>query len=356
MVDVPDGLKVTAAWAWRLLVVAAALAGLSWLLAEFSGVTVPLAIALLLVALLDPLVRRLRALGTPPVLASLMALLALVLVIVGIFVLIGTQVASQSSSLADQTLKGVEQLMGWLSSGPLHLDPAQIDGWIDQLTTWVSNSRADIASYLGRVGGQLGHFLAGTAIALVAAFFFGYDGQRMWQSFTGWLPEEARAKTYEAGRRGWESLVSYMRATVLVSLVDALGVLLAALVLGLPLPWALFALTWIASFVPILGAVTAGFVAVVLALVTHGWVSALLMLGAVVLVMELESHFLQPILLSRAVKIHPLAVLLGIAVGSAMSGIVGALMAIPVVAFMSAVMSSLRSHAPQPVVIDESSS
>lgn len=349
MEDVPQGVKTAAGWAWRLLVLAAAVAGIGWLLAEFSAVSVPLAIALLLTALLDPAVRWLGTRGLRPAVASLLALAGLVILIAGIFVAIGAQVAGEAPSLADQTVAGVSTLLNWLANGPLHIDSAQIQGWIDQLSAWVATSRSEIATYLAQAGAQVGHFLAGTAIALLATFFFGYDGTRIWEGAVRLLPAGYRQPTLRAGERGWASLVAFMRATVVVALVDALGVLAAALILGVPLPWALFALTWIASFVPIVGAFTAGFVAVVLALVTHGWVTALIMLGAVVLVMELESHFLQPLLLSRAAKIHPLAVLIGIVIGSSIGGIVGALMAIPTLAFGTAFVASVRGVPVAPV-------
>lgn len=137
------------------------------------------------------------------------------------------------------------------------------------------------------------------------------------------------------------SLVAYMRAQVLVALVDALGILAGALVLGLPMPLALFALTFVTAFVPVVGAVLAGTVACALALVTHGPVTALIMLGITVLVMEAEGHFLQPILLGRAVALHPLVVLVGLVVGSTLAGILGALLAIPVLAFFVAFVRGL---------------
>ena len=157
------------------------------------------------------------------------------------------------------------------------------------------------------------------------------------------MPRPYRAKVDLAALRGWTSLVAYMRSAVIVAAVDAAGVALAALLLRVPLVAALFALTFFLSFIPIVGATVAGAVAVVLALVTHGWVSALIMLGAVVLVMQLESTFLQPLVMGKAVNLHPLAVLLGITAGAIISGILGALLAIPVLAFGVAFVRALRT-------------
>ena len=205
----------------------------------------------------------------------------------------------------------------------------------------MNDSRAELAGLAASAGIKVGHFLAGLAIALIASFFFLASGRQIWTSSASLVPEHYQAATLRAADRGWGSLVAYMRAQVLVALVDAIGILIGALVLQLPMAWALFALTFVTAFVPVVGAVLAGTVACALALVTHGPVSALIMLGITVLVMQLEGHFLQPILLGRAVSLHPLAVLLGLAVGATLAGIVGALLVIPVLAFTVAFIRGL---------------
>jgi predicted PurR-regulated permease PerM len=333
---------VTAAdWGWRVLVVVA-LAGLAWwLLQYFSGVAVPLAVAVLLTALLSPLNARLRKWSWPPALAAAGSLLAMAIVIVGVFIGIGAQVAREWPQLFEEAGQAFGTLVNWLASGPLHIDQAQMEGYLTQFTNWVNESRAELAAVAGRAGVGVGHFLAGLAIALIASFFFLASGRRIWGGITKLLPRHYQANTERAAERGWGSLVAYMRAQVLVALVDAIGILIGALALQLPMAWALFALTFVTAFVPVVGAVLAGTVACALALVTHGPVSALIMLGITVLVMETEGHFLQPILLGRAVSLHPLAVLLGLAVGATVAGIVGALLVIPVLAFSVAFIRGL---------------
>ncbi len=328
-------------WAWRVLVIAGFVTLAWWLLTYFSAVSVPLAVAVLLTALLTPLNRVLRNCKWPAALAAAGCLLAMAVVVIGVFAAIGTQIAKEWPELWEKALAGVNKFVSWLASGPLHIDKAQLDGYIAQFTQWVNNSRADLAAAAAHAGIGVGHFFAGLAIALIATFFFLASGRRLWTSVTTLVPQHYQTSTRRAADRGWASLVAYMRAQVLVALVDALGILIGALALGLPMAWALFALTFVTAFIPVVGAVLAGTVACALALVTYGPVSALIMLGITVLVMETEGHFLQPLLLGRAVQLHPLAVLIGLAVGATIAGIVGALLVIPVLAFSVAFIRGL---------------
>ena len=339
---VPQGLVTAAEWSWRLLVIAAAVIGIFYLLSYFSGVSIPLAVAVLLSALLSPLAERLRRWGWRPVLASAGALLGMALLITAVLVAIGAQVAREMPQLIDQSVIGIEKLLAWLASGPLHIEQAQLDAWTAQFTAWVSESQAELASWVAEAGVGVGHFFAGLAIALISTFFFLASGPRLWQSITGVVPAHYRDATHRAAGKGWVSLVAYMRAQVLVALVDALGMLAGALVLQIPMAWALFAFTFFTAFIPVLGAVMSGTIAVLLGLVTHGWVTALIMLAITVAVVQTEGHFLQPILLGRAVSLHPLAVLVGLAVGATLAGIVGALLVIPVLAFAVAFVRGLR--------------
>lgn len=344
---IPQGVRTAAGWAWRGLLFAAVIWGVGWLLGEFSEVSVPLAIAFLLTALMAPLAHRLKQWNWHPLLSAAACLLVLVLIVAGIGWGVGATAAKQAPELVDQSVAGFNQLVQWLGEGPLGIDQAQIDQWMNSLTTWISDSRDLLAGYAAKVGTSVGHFFAGLAIALIATFFFLAEGQHLWQGFRGLLPERYQGDAHTAAERGWASLVSYMRAQVIVSAVDAAGVAIIAAFIGVPMALALFALTFVVCFIPVVGAVIAGTVATSLALITHGWVAALIMLGGTIAVMWLESHLLQPLLLGRAASLHPLAVLLGIAIGAQLGGIVGALVAIPVMAFGAAFIRSLRGmHEP----------
>lgn len=334
-------------WCWRVLVIAAAVAGLYWLGSYFSGVTIPVAVAILLSALLSPIASRLRSWGWRPMLASAGALVGMALLIIGILVAIGAQVGREMPQLIVRSVAGFQQLVDWLAAGPLHIDQAQLDAWRSQITAWAGESQSLLAGMAAQAGVTVGHFFAGLAIALIATFFFLASGPRLWGAVSTVVPAHYREDTHRAAGNGWVSLVAYMRAQVLVALVDATGMLVGALILQIPMAWALFAFTFFTAFIPVVGAVLSGTIAVLLALVTHGWVTALIMLGITIAVVQLEGHFLQPVLLGRAVALHPLAVLLGLAVGATLAGIVGALLVIPVLAFAVAFVRGLRPPIPE---------
>lgn len=338
---VPWGIQIAAGWAWRAVAIGLAVVGVGYVLRYFSEVTIPIAVALLLAALMQPMITKLSEWGWPRGLSVAMGVVGGLLVLVGVLTLIVWQIVSEASSLAEQTISGVEQALAWLAGAPFYINQDQIDVWIGQITEIAKASQSAIASTAASAGTSIGHFFAGLAIALFTLFFLLYDGRRIWTFVLKFMPRAGRRRTDIAARIGWQSLVAYVRATVLVALVDAVGVLIAALALQVPLAPALAALVFIGAFIPIVGALLTGFIAVAVALFALGWVKALIMLGAIILVMQLESHILQPFLLGKAVSVHPLAVILGITVGITLGGIVGGLFAIPVIAFSNTFINAL---------------
>lgn len=339
---IPWGLQVAAGWSWRLLIIAALVVGVGYVLAFFTDVTIPVAVALLLAALLQPMIDRLTGWGCPRILAVIIGVVGGLLIVLAALTLIIQQIVASSDELAQSTIAGVDGVLAWLSSGPLHIDQAQIDGWIAQLTDLANNSRSVIASYAAAAGARIGNFFAGLAIALFALFFLLYEGRKIWNFVLRLVPSTPRLRVDVAARTGWNSLKAYVRATVLVALVDALGVLAVALYLQMSLAPALAALVFIGAFVPIVGALVTGFVAVAVALVTIGWQAGLIMLIGIVVVMQVEGNLLQPFLLGKSVSLHPLAVILGLTVGIGLAGIIGGLFAIPVIAFGKAFIESLN--------------
>jgi predicted PurR-regulated permease PerM len=346
---VPPGLQIAASWSWRVLVIGLLIVVLGYIVRSLSEVTVPLAVAILLAAMLAPLTNRLADLGVPRGLAAAVAVIGGLVVIAGALTLIGTQIAGQARNLGSSVVTGFDQLVTWVRDGPLRLDPRwfNYDEWVRRLQTFLVNSQDTIATYASEIGTQVGHFLAGTAIALFALFFFLYEGRSIFAFLLRFFPRATRQRVDNASRLGWVSLSHYVRAVVLIALVDAIGVLIVALILGVPLAPALATLVFIGAFVPIVGALVSGFVAVIVALVALGWVKALIMLAGIVAVMQIEGHILQPFLLGRAVRLHALAVIIGIAVGVIVAGIVGALFAIPLLAFLKTFISSLQGPSPQ---------
>lgn len=329
----PFWLRIVASWGWRLLV----LAGVVWLFwmigTRLSQVVVPLALALLITSGLSPFTSWLERKGWPRWAGSLVALLAMVLVIGGLLTLVGTQIASQWGDLTTAATKGFAVLITWLGTGPFQISPEQMDAWIAQGIQALQDSRNQIASGVASAGSRIGAFFAGLATCLFAAFFFLKDGRGIAGTFERLLPTYALKAVEPAVRGGWTSLAAYVRAAVTVAGIDGVGAGLGALALGSNLWVAIMAFTFVASFIPLLGATIAGAVATVVVLVTLGWVKAVIMLVVFVLVMSIEANVLQPLLLGRAVEIHPLLILLGISAGAIIAGIAGALFAIPLVAF-----------------------
>ncbi len=340
---VPPGLQVAAAWSWRVLLVVVVLALLGWLARYLSQVVVPVAIAILLAALLAPVANRLRLWGVPRGAATAITVLGGLALIAGSLALIGTQIAAQASTLSGNVVQSFYQLLDYLRNGPIPVPDAWLDSgpWATRISAFFTDSQSAIAGYAAAITTGAGHFLAGFAIAIFALFYFLYDGRGIFAFLLHFVPRAARERVDVAALKGWRSLSSYVRATILVALVDAVGVLIVALILGVPVAPALAALVFIGAFIPLVGALVSGFVAVAVALVALGWVQALIMLGGVILVMQIEGHGLQPFLLGRAVKLHPLAVLLAIAVGIIVGGIVGALLAVPMLAFAKAFVQYL---------------
>jgi predicted PurR-regulated permease PerM len=348
---VPRGLQVAAAWSWRVLLVAALIGGVLWLTRYLSEVFVPLAVAILLAALLSPVADRLRRWGLHRGAATAATVLGGLALIAGALFLIGTQIAGQAATLSTNVVQGFNQLLDYLRNGPLPISDTMLDSsdWGDRIQSFLSNSQSTIAAYAAEIGAQVGHFLAGFAITIFTLFYFLYDGRGIFTFLLNFFPRTVRERVDVAAGKGWRSLSSFVRATILVALSDAIGVLIVALILGVPVAPALAALVFIGAFVPLVGAVVSGFVAVVVALVALGWVQALIMLAGTIVVMQIEGHVLQPFLLGRAVKLHPLAVLLAIATGIIVAGIVGALMAVPLLAFTKSFIQYLHGAAEPPM-------
>ncbi|EPD33164.1 AI-2E family transporter [Propionimicrobium lymphophilum] len=337
----PKALKVGAAWSWRFLAIAGAVAVLWWLGSYLSVVVVPVILAVMVTAGLAPLQRTFIKWRWPSWLAALTPMLIIFLIFCGLVTLVGAQIAGQWRMLVDQAVLGFGGVVKWLGDGPLHVSQDQINDLLNQAIHAANNSRQQIASAAASAGSSVGKFFAGAATCVFATFFFMKDGRRFMNKAAHRLPVYAQKSFVPAVRNGWKSLVVYMRAAVIVAGIDGVGAGIGALVLGSNMWLAILVLTFICSFVPLVGAFVAGTIATVVVLVTLGFWKAVIMLVVFVAVMSIESHVLQPMILGRAAEIHPLLVLLGIAVGSILAGIAGALFAIPIVAFLSGMIRHL---------------
>ncbi|MCL3817890.1 AI-2E family transporter [Aeromicrobium wangtongii] len=343
--QVPPGVEIATQWAWRLLVIAAAGALGIWLLRYFSELTVPLAVALLGTALTINVVDWLNARGLPRLLSTFIVVITMLLAFFGMLALVGQQLSTQAGDLRSNVVEGISQVQEWAKDGPLDLSDTQIQGWVDNVKESIASSDTTILSRVGEVGDTVTHLVAGFFIALFASFFFLYDGQRIWSWVVALFPRTARARVDSSGHTAWVSLTAFVRATVIVAFTDAVGIALGAWLLGVPLTLAIGVLVFLGAFVPIIGALLSGMVAVLVALVAQGPWTALIMLLVVVAVQQIEAHVLQPFLMGRLVAVHPLAIILAIAAGVTVAGVVGALIAVPLAACLNGVVRHLVAGA-----------
>ncbi len=343
--SVAPAVRAAAAWSWRFLLIVAAAAAALWVVGYFKVIVVAVAVALLLSVLLTPIARWLRRVARfPRGAAAIASVLLLLAVVTGLVVLAGRSIASGFGDLSDQASQGVDEALAWLSDGPLGLSTDSLDQLVEQGRDQLSSNASSLLSGALSVTTTVGHVAAGTLIALFCTFFFLLDGRTIWTWVVGLLPLSVRERVHQAGRRGVVTLSGYTRTQILVALVDATGIGLGAAILGVPLAVPLATLVFVGSFIPIVGAIATGAVAVLVALVAKGWVVALIMLGVVLLVQQIEGHLLQPLLMGHAVSLHPVAVLLVVTAGSMAAGIVGALFAVPIAAVLNTVVLYLHGH------------
>ncbi|MCE1177911.1 MAG: AI-2E family transporter [Micrococcales bacterium] len=341
---IPRGVREASEWTWRLLLLAAGAIALGYLFRTLSEVIVPMVVALLLAALLKPAHRRLSAV-MPKGPAAGLTVLGTIAIVAALLALVGSQVSSQWSSLTTQVLEGVEQVRDWVKT-TFGLTDTQFTEYLDKAKQAASES--NLGDSAAKAGLTATHAIAGLFMALFALFFFLYEGDRMWRWAVRLAPHRARPKVDESGHVAWGQLSAFTRATIMVAAADATGIALGALILGVPFAAGIALIVFLGAFIPIVGALVSGSVAILLALVAKGPVAALIMLGIVIAVQQIESHVLQPFLMGRAVAVHPLAVILAIATGVILGGVVGALVAVPTVAAVNAVahhlLDSPESH------------
>ncbi|WP_243859481.1 AI-2E family transporter [Amycolatopsis arida] len=350
---IPRGLRISAALAWRFLVVVAALYVVIWLVGYLSMLVIPLSIALLLTALMAPAVQRLVRVRLPRSLATGIVLVAGLGVVGGLLTFVIVQFTAGLPALTQQLNESLVQIRDWLVNGPLHLRHDQIQDFIDQTINVLQENQAALTDTAITTAGTVGSVLTGFALVLFILIFFLSGGELIWAFLVRGAPRQVRDRVDVAGRRGFASLVSYVRATALVAVVDAVGIGVGLWIVGVPLVVPLATLVFLGAFVPIIGAVIAGAVAVLVALVTNGFITALIVLAIVIGVQQLESHVLQPLLLGRAVQLHPLAVVLAIAAGLVAAGIAGALLSVPLLAVLNAGIRSLvNERDPDPSEVD----
>jgi predicted PurR-regulated permease PerM len=337
--------RKAAAWAWRILVILAAVAALLLLMWQLRVIVVPVALAVILTALLLPAVDRLDQRGMPRGGAVALVLLGGLGLFGGILTFVVSQFISGLPGLVAEVTRSIDNATNWLIDGPAHLSREQIDKAGDTAAAALRDNQEKLTSGALSTAATLTEIVTGALLTLFTLIFLLSGGRGIYAYLTKIVPAGSRDRVRDAGRAGFGSLIGYVRATFLVALVDAVGIGAGLAILGVPLALPLASLVFLGAFVPLIGAVLTGFVAVVVALLAKGFIYALITLGLIFAVQQLESHVLQPLLMGRAVSIHPLAIVLAIAAGAVSAGIIGALLSVPLLAFLNSAIRVLVAPA-----------
>jgi len=343
---VPRGLRIGAAWSGRLLLIAGVIAVIVFLVIQFRLVVIPFLIAILLASLLVPFSEWLQRHGWPRWAAILVSMLGALALIGGLVTLVVFQIRGGWRDLADQTLVAVDGITDWLAGPPFELERDEIVAGLQNAWAAIQADSGSLWSGALSVGSTIGHVLAGLLLTLFATLFLLIDGRAIWAWLLRLAPRRAQPAIHAATREGWRTLTTFVRVQIFVAAVDAVGIGLGAWILGLfyggfPLVIPIAVAVFLGSFIPIVGALVTGALAVFVALVYLGPIPAIIMLGIVLLVQQIEGHVLQPLVLGTAVKVHPLAVVFAVAAGSLIAGIPGALFAVPTVAVANVMIKTI---------------
>jgi putative heme transporter len=334
------------AWLWLgiLLVTAVAL----YVAVELAVVVVPLILGLILTTIAAPPVRWLERRGLPSALATVIVVIGGLFAFLGLLAALVPLFVTQAQDLGPTVVEGWNDLLAWAEEGPLGIERQQVEGWLDDGLAAIGDQAGELAGSAVAVATSTIEAVAAFILTIIITFFLTKDGQTVSNWLLDRLPAQHRADAAAYGKRGWESLGGYVRGTASVALIDAVGIGVGLLILGVPLVLPLAVLVFFGGFIPVVGAALTGFLAVLVALASEGVVTALLVLGVVILVQQVESDILQPMIMGRAVPLHPLVVLLVLSAGAKLVGLIGALLAVPLAASVSAIGNEVRLRSEHP--------
>jgi predicted PurR-regulated permease PerM len=350
---VPRWLQTGAGWSWRLLILAAAIYLVARVLSLLSIVVVPCIVALLLTALLQPLTARLRRAGLPALAATWVTLLIVAVVFGGLVMLIAARVSADYPSLVAETRHTISEIESLLAGPPFHLKSNSVQRFLNNIPGYLSKHKSLVEGTVLTGGKIASEFFGGLVLMLFVMFFLIKDGERIWNWLLGALRTETARRWDRAGHAAWLAVVYYMRGTVAVAAIHAVVVGVVLSVMGVPLALPLALLVFLAAFVPLIGLLVAGALAIVVTLAAKGWVAAVILLGVLIVEDQLEAHLLQPQVVGRVIRLHPLAVILALAVGAVLAGIPGAVVAVPVVAVITRALPELRQRQPSDLGPDD---
>jgi predicted PurR-regulated permease PerM len=343
---VPDLLRYTAAWAWRLILVAAG-AYLLFKVAVFLRLLViPLIAATLLTALLQPLKALLRRAGLPPLLATWCTVLAMLGFLFGVGTLIANRVQADYPRLAAETRRTVHQLQVYLAGPPFRLNSVKLNHLFGRMLSYLAAHKSLVAGTVLTGGKYFLEVLTGLILTLFITFFMLKDGRKIWSFLISGLRPTARGRAMRAGNAGWHALVGYIRGATVVAAIHALVIGLALWLLGVPLVVPLVVLVFIAAYIPLVGILVVGALAILVTLATTGYVAALILLAVFLAENQLESHLLQPLVVGRIVRVHPLGIIVVLAIGGIVAGVPGAIVAVPITAVITYAWPYLRGDPP----------
>jgi predicted PurR-regulated permease PerM len=343
---VPGWLQTGAAWSWRLLLLAAAIYLVARVLGVLYIVVVPCVAALLLTAVLQPLAGRLRRAGLPVLAATWVTLLIAVAVLGGLIMLVANRVSADYPALVGETRHTITQIESLLAGPPFHLKGNGARNFLNDIPGYLSKHQALVGGTVLTGGRIAAEFFGGLVLMLFVMFFLIKDGERIWAWLLGAMRTQTARRVDRAGHAAWLAVVSYMRGTVAVAAIHATVVGVALSVLGVPLAFPLAVLVFLGAFVPLVGLLVAGGLAILVTLAAKGWVDAVILLGILIIEDQLEAHLLQPQVVGRVIRLHPLAVILALAVGGVLAGIAGVVVAVPVVAVITRAVPELRRREP----------
>ncbi len=342
---VPRWLRVSAAWSWRLLLLAGLLYVAGRVAALLYIVIVPFAAAILLTALLQPLTARLRRAGLGSLAATWCTLLLAFALIGGAVWLVTTRVEAEYPALVTQVGHTSTQMQNWLASSPFHIRTGNLEKISDNLVNYLSQHRSAVEGAALTGGRIVVELLAGIVLCFFISFFLIKDGERIWSWLVSGLSADRGRRANLAGRAAWQAVVYYVRGTVVVAAIHAVVMGVTLTIIGSPLvaPLALF--MFVAAFVPLAGVLIAGTVAILIVLAAKGLIAAVIVLAVMIVMNQLEGHLLQPQVVGKMVRLHPLAVILVLAVAGVVAGIAGAVVAVPVTAALTSATRALRHDA-----------
>ena len=339
--------RKAAAWSWRVLVILGALLALLWVVSRLELIVVPVLLATMVAAMLMPVVDGLDRRGLNRGAAVAVVLLTGIVVVGGLLTFVVSQFIAGAPALVEQVTRSITNFRQALSSGVFaHFNNDQVRSASDAAIEALKDNQAKLTSGAFSTAGTIAEIVTGALLMFFTLVFLLHGGRNIFAFVSLIFPTTVRTRVRDAGRAGFHSLIGYVRATFLVALVDAIGIGTGLAIMSIPLALPLASLVFLGAFIPLVGAVLTGSLAVIVALIAKGWVYALITFGLIIAVQQLEAHVLQPLVMGRAVSIHPLAVVLAIATGGVLAGIVGALLAVPIVAFLNSAVRVLLAADP----------